>query len=104
MDDVYLAIAERIADGDAELAEHVKKLLSHPRTESSIKRAFRVKLPLLWQGESALVGLLKRSGGDPSQVRKDLDGVKRAVSHSAFIEYAGPFLGQSDREWFSLAR
>lgn len=95
-------IVERIANGDAELAEHVKKLLSHPRTESSIKRLFRVKLPLLWQGESTLVRLMKRSGGDPSQVRKDLADVKRAMSQDAFFEYAGPLLGKSGREWFSL--
>lgn len=98
MDDVV----DRIAGGDAALAEHVRMLLSHPRTESSVKRFFRVKLPLLWQGESSLVRLLKRSGGNPSQVRKDLAGVKRAVSQAAFLEYAGPLAEESGREWFSL--
>ena len=81
-------VAERIAAVSGVDVGYIRTLLSHPRTESSVKRLFRVRLP----------ALLKR----PNLNREEHEGVKRALSPQAFNEYARPFLGKSDREWFSL--
>lgn len=87
LDHYNLAVAERIAAAGGVDVDYIRTLLSHPRTESSIRRALRVRLP----------ALLKRPN-----LTEEHEGVKRALSFQAFVEYAGPLVGKSEREWFSL--